>query len=83
MGLGVEHADRRHLRLQVSASARAATTPTPRSQHLPRQQAGKIGGYARRQHDWMNQCNSAKSDINALIKQMRGAQIRAAIAQKE
>jgi hypothetical protein len=45
--------------------------------------SGKIGGYARRELDWLNQSNSAISDINAIIKQIRGAQIREAIAQRE
>jgi hypothetical protein len=46
-------------------------------------QAGKIGAYARRQLDWMSQSNNAMRDINALIKQIRGAQIREAIADRE
>jgi hypothetical protein len=45
--------------------------------------SGKIGAYARRELDWLNQSNSAKSDINAVTKQIRGAQIREAIAQRE
>jgi len=45
--------------------------------------AGKIGAYSRRELDWTFQGNNAKSEINALIKQIRGAQIREAIAQKE
>ena len=46
-------------------------------------QSGKIGSYSRRELDWTFQGNNAKSEINALIKQIRGAQIREAIAQKE
>lgn len=45
--------------------------------------ASKIGSYSRRELDWTFQSNNAKSEINALIKQIRGAQIREAIAQKE
>jgi hypothetical protein len=45
--------------------------------------AGKMGTYSRREMDWTFQGNSAKSEINALIKQIRGAQIREAIAQTE
>lgn len=45
--------------------------------------SGKTGGYARREFDWMNQSNNAISDINAITKQIRGAQIREAIAQRE
>jgi hypothetical protein len=46
-------------------------------------QSSKIGAYARRELDWIEQSNNAKSEINAIIKQMRGAQIREAIANKE
>jgi hypothetical protein len=46
-------------------------------------QAGKMGAYARRQLDWTFQSNNAKAEINGLIKQIRGAQIREAIAQRE
>jgi hypothetical protein len=46
-------------------------------------QAGKLGGYSRRELDWTFQGNNAKSEINTLIKQIRGAQIREAIAQKD
>jgi len=45
--------------------------------------ASKMGSYSRRELDWFFQGNNAKSEINALIKQIRGAQIREAIAQKE
>ena len=40
-----------------------------------------MGAYSRRELDWTFQSNNAKSEINALIKQIRGAQIREAIAQ--
>jgi hypothetical protein len=43
----------------------------------------KIGAYSRRQLDWVFQSNSAVSDINQIQKQIRGAQIREAIAQTE
>lgn len=43
----------------------------------------KIGGYARRELDWTYQSNSAKEEINLIFKQLRGAQIREAIAKKE
>ncbi len=46
-------------------------------------QSGKMGSYSRRELDWTFQGNNAKSEINALIKQIRGAQIREAIAQTE
>jgi hypothetical protein len=45
--------------------------------------AGKLGSYKRRELDWTFQSNSAKSEINQIFKQLRGAQIREAIAKKE
>jgi hypothetical protein len=44
---------------------------------------GKIGSYARRELDWIFQSNAAAGEINQVFKQLRGAQIREAIAQKE
>jgi hypothetical protein len=43
----------------------------------------KLGSYSRRELDWTFQSNSAKAEINQIIKQIRGAQIREAIAQQE
>ena len=45
--------------------------------------AAKIGSYSRRELEWTFQSNSAKGEINQILKQTRGAQIREAIAQKE
>jgi hypothetical protein len=45
--------------------------------------AGKLGSYSRREQEWIFQSNSAKGEINQIFKQLRGAQIREAIAQKE
>jgi hypothetical protein len=45
--------------------------------------AGKLGAYARRQVEWTFQSNTAKSDINQIFKQLRGSQIREAIANQE
>jgi hypothetical protein len=45
--------------------------------------AGKLGSYARRELDWTFQSNSARSEISQIFKQLRGAQIREAIAKKE
>jgi hypothetical protein len=45
--------------------------------------ASKLGSYSRRQADWTFQSNSAKSDINQIYKQLRGAQLREAIASTE
>ncbi|WP_159067948.1 Tc toxin subunit A-related protein [Trinickia symbiotica] len=46
-------------------------------------QAAKLGAYARRQTEWTFQGNSAKSEINQIVKQIRGAQLREAIAANE
>jgi hypothetical protein len=45
--------------------------------------ASKIGNYARRQQDWAFQSNVISGEINQIFKQIRGAQIREAIAEKE
>lgn len=43
----------------------------------------KLGTYSRREVEWTFQSNTAKSDINQIFKQLRGAQIREAIADQE
>lgn len=45
--------------------------------------AAKLGAYSRRQLEWVFQSNSAAAEINQIRKQITGAQIREAIAQKE
>jgi hypothetical protein len=45
--------------------------------------ASKLASYSRRELEWTFQSNSAKSEINQIFKQVRGAQIREAIAKKE
>jgi hypothetical protein len=44
---------------------------------------GKMGSYGRRELEWMFQSSNAKAKINNMPKQIRAAQIREAIAQKE
>lgn len=46
-------------------------------------QAAKLGSYARRQAEWTFQSNLAKTEIQQIFKQLRGGQLRAAIAQTE
>ncbi|HVQ40077.1 MAG TPA: hypothetical protein VMS31_21235 [Pyrinomonadaceae bacterium] len=46
-------------------------------------QAAKIGGYARREQEWAFQSNSAAGEITQIFKQIRGAEIRQAIAELE
>ena len=45
--------------------------------------AAKVGSYSRREMEWINQSNVALGEINQIFKQLRAAQIREAIAQKE
>jgi Tc toxin complex TcA C-terminal TcB-binding domain len=45
--------------------------------------SAKIGGYARRQQDWVFQSNLAAGEITQIFKQLRAAQIREAIAEQE
>lgn len=45
--------------------------------------ASRMAGYARRELDWAFQSASAAREINQIIKQLRGAQIREAIAERE
>jgi hypothetical protein len=43
----------------------------------------KLGSFSRREQEWTFQSNMAEGEINQVMKQLRGAQIREAIAQKE
>lgn len=45
--------------------------------------ASKVGSYARREQDWAFQSNAAVGDINQIMKQLRGAQLREAISEME
>jgi hypothetical protein len=45
--------------------------------------AAKIGGYTRRQQEWAYQSNLAAGEITQTFKQLRAAQIREAIAERE
>jgi hypothetical protein len=45
--------------------------------------ASRLGTYSRRENEWVYQSNQAKGEINQTFKQLRGAQIREAIAQQE
>lgn len=46
-------------------------------------QAAKIGGYARREQEWAYQSNLVAGEITQIFKQIRGAEIRQAIAELE
>jgi hypothetical protein len=43
----------------------------------------KLGSFSRREQEWTFQVNLAEGEINQVMKQLRAAQIREAIAQKE
>jgi len=45
--------------------------------------SSKIGSYARREQEWAYQSNLAAGEINQIYKQLRAAQIREAIAERE
>jgi hypothetical protein len=45
--------------------------------------AGKIGGFQRRELDWAFQSNLAAGEINQIARQLRGAQIGEALAERE
>ena len=45
--------------------------------------AAKMAGYARRQDDWAHQSNLAAAEIDQVLKQLRGAQLREYIAYRE
>ena len=45
--------------------------------------AAKIGGYARREQEWTFQSNLVAGEITQLFKQLRAAQIREAISERE
>jgi hypothetical protein len=71
-----------HLSLNSDALAQAARALSEQFSYEAGTQA-KMGSYSRRELEWVFQSNNAKSEINVLIKQIRGAQIREAIAQME
>ncbi|WP_117000370.1 insecticidal toxin protein [Desertimonas flava] len=45
--------------------------------------AAKVGGYARREQDWAHQSNLAAGEISQVFKQLRAAQLREAVAERE
>jgi hypothetical protein len=72
------------VQLHLMASSLAAVARAAAEQYsYEGNKAAKLGSYSRRELDWTFQSNSAKSEINQILKQLRGAQIREAIAKKE
>ena len=45
--------------------------------------SARIAGHARREQDWTLQSNAAACEINATFKQLRAAQLRRAMAERE
>lgn len=72
----------RNLKFNTEALAAVARTVADQFS-FQANKAGKLGAYSRRELEWTFQSNSAKSEINQIFKQVRGAQIREAIAKKE
>jgi hypothetical protein len=71
-----------NLHFNTDALAAAARAVADQFSYVAGTQA-RMGTYGRRELEWMFQSNNAKSEINNVIKQIRAAQIREAIAQKE
>jgi hypothetical protein len=72
------------VQLHTMASAMASATRMNAEQDTYQaNQAAKLGSYDRRQDEWVFQSNMAQGEMNAAFKQLRGAQIREAIAQTE
>jgi hypothetical protein len=83
MGCGVSvHFGGQHLHSMMSGLAAVARAFAEEFSYEANK-ASKLGSYSRRELDWTFQSNSAKADISQIIKQIRGAEIREAIAQKE
>ncbi len=51
--------------------------------HYQSGQAARIGSYARREQDWAFQSATLAGDINSTFKQLRAAQIRESLAERE
>lgn len=66
----------------IAAVANAARGVAERLNFEARR-ASRIGSYARREQDWAFQSNLAAGEIMQIFKQLRGAQIREAIAEQE
>ncbi|WP_117214164.1 insecticidal toxin protein [Allorhizocola rhizosphaerae] len=80
-GAGV-HFGGLHLSEVARAGASAARGVADRL-NFEATQAGKIGGYQRRQQEWTYQRNLVASEITQIYRQWRAAQIREALAERE
>ena len=71
-----------HLELNTEALAAVARAVGEEYSYTANKTA-KLGSYSRREQEWIFQSNLAAGDLNQIFRQLRGAQIREAIAQKE
>ncbi len=71
-----------HFGWGIEATANAAKAVAERLNFEARR-AARIDGFARRERDWAFQSNLAAGEINQVLKQLRAAQIREAIAEME
>lgn len=72
----------RAISTQLSIAAEASSTMAGRSAYEANK-AAKIGSYARREQEWAFQSNIAAGEITQIFKQIRAAELRQAIAEKE
>lgn len=70
------------LSMQLSLAADGLRTSADQFSYQASKTA-KIGSYARREQDWAFQSNLAAGEITQIFKQIRGAEIRQAIAELE
>lgn len=71
-----------HFGWGIAATANAAKAVSERLNFEARR-AARIDGFARREREWAFQSNLAAGEITHIFKQLRAAQIREAIAEKE
>jgi len=83
MGVGVTVSFGGHnLRFNLAGLAGAARAFADEYSYTANNNA-KLGAYSRREQEWIFQSNSAVGELNQIFKQLRGAQIREAMAQNE
>jgi hypothetical protein len=72
----------RALSTELSLAADSSSTLAGRNSYEASKSA-RIGNYARREQEWAFQSNLAAGEITQIFKQLRAAQIREAIAERE
>jgi hypothetical protein len=68
---------------KISAAVAAGLRGTADLMHFGANMSAKMGGYTRRAQDWTFQSNLAAGEISQIFKQIRAAQVRVAVAQRE